>query len=44
MVKVWEVGQTLRYYTGNNKYPQDLVKVEGPAVTMYLLRANSTVE
>jgi len=44
MVKVWEVGQTLRYYTGNNKYPQDLVKVEGPAVTMYLLRANSTVD
>jgi hypothetical protein len=44
MVKVWEVGQHMRYYTGNNKYPQDLVKVEGPAVTMYLLRANSTVD
>ena len=44
MIKVWEVGQHMRLYNGSNKYPQDLVKVEGPAVTMYLLRANSTVE
>jgi hypothetical protein len=44
MVKVWEVGQHMRWYNGSNKYPQDLVKVEGPAVTMYLLRANSIVD
>ena len=42
MVKVWEVGQHMKWYNGANRYPQDLVKVEGPAVTMYLLRANST--
>jgi hypothetical protein len=39
-----KVGEMSRWYTGSKKYPQDLVKVEGPAVTMYLLRANSTVE
>jgi hypothetical protein len=44
MIKVWEVGEMSRWYIGSKKYPQDLVKVEGPAVTMYLLRANSTVE
>ena len=44
MVKVWEVGQHISWYNGSNKYPQDLIKVEGPAVTMYLLKANSTVD
>jgi hypothetical protein len=38
MVKVWEVGKHGKYYTGSNKYPQDVVIVEGPEVTMYLLK------
>jgi hypothetical protein len=38
MVKVWEVGTHGKYYTGSNKYPQDVVIVEGPEVTMYLLK------
>jgi hypothetical protein len=39
MVKVHEAGRTASsWYTGSNKYPQDLVKVDGPEVTMYLLR------
>ena len=38
MVKVWEVGaQHSTWYTGANKYPTDVVIVDGPAVTLYLL-------
>lgn len=39
MVKVWEAGYgASKWYSGSNKYPQDLVKVDGPEVTMYLLK------
>jgi hypothetical protein len=42
MVKVWEAGrQAGRWYTGSNKYPGDLVKVDGAEVTMYLLKMNT---
>jgi hypothetical protein len=44
MITVWEMGSHSKWYTGSRKYPQDLIKVEGPAVTMHLLRANSTVD
>ena len=40
MVKVWEVGAHSKWYTGANKYPSDVVIVEGPEVTMYLLKMN----
>ena len=43
MIKVFEVGRKqTKWYTGSNKYPQDLVKVSGPEVTMYLLKASTT--
>jgi hypothetical protein len=38
MVTVWEAGITHNWYTGSKKYPHDLVKVDGPEVTMYLLK------
>ena len=39
MVKVFEAGRSnSNWYSGSNKYPQDLVKIEGPEVTMYLLK------
>jgi hypothetical protein len=39
MVKVWEAGvRHSTYYKGSNKYPNDVVIVEGPEVSMYLLR------
>ena len=39
MVTVWEAGiRSGSWYTGSRKYPQDLVKVDGPEVSMYLLR------
>ena len=41
MVTVYEAGLSGQWYTGSRKYPQDLVKVDGPEVTMYLLRKNS---
>ena len=41
MVTVWEMGQHSKWYTGSRKYPQDLVKVDGPEVTMYLLKMNA---
>lgn len=41
MVTVWEIGRHSTWYTGSRKYPQDLVKVDGPEVTMYLLRMNT---
>ena len=44
MVKVYEAGRAnSTWYSGSNKYPGDLVKVDGPEVTMYLLRKNSSV-
>jgi hypothetical protein len=43
MIKVMEVGRSAsKWYTGSNKYPQDLVKIDGPEVTMYLLKMNSS--
>lgn len=42
MVKVWRVGtKESRWYSGSNKYPSDIVIVEGPEVTMYLLRESA---
>lgn len=42
MVKVHEAGRaSSKWYSGSNKYPNDLVKVDGPEVTMYLLRQNT---
>lgn len=42
MVKVWEAGvRHSAWYKGANKYPNDLVIVEGSEVTMYLLRMNT---
>jgi hypothetical protein len=39
MVKVQEAGRaSSKWYSGSNKYPQDLVKVDGPEVSLYLLR------
>jgi hypothetical protein len=44
MVKVYEAGRaSSKWYTGSNKYPGDLVKVDGPEVTMYLLKMSSRV-
>jgi len=43
MVKVWKVGASAgRWYTGTNKYPQDIVVVDGPEVTMYLIKASAS--
>jgi hypothetical protein len=41
MITVWEVGSHNSWYIGSRKYPQDLVKVDGPEVTMYLLKMNA---
>lgn len=38
MVTVWEVGSHGAWYSGSRKYPNDLIKVEGPEVTIYLLK------
>lgn len=39
MITVWELDHAnYRWYTGNRKYPRDLIKVEGPEVTIYLLK------
>jgi hypothetical protein len=38
MVKVFRVGPTSRFYVGSNKYPSDLILLEGPEVTMYLIK------
>lgn len=43
MVTVWEVGPRSKWYTGAKKYPNDLIIVEGPAVTMYLLKLGSAL-
>lgn len=42
MVTVWEVGRHSKWYTGSRKYPSDLVKVDGPEVSMYLLKMSSS--
>ncbi len=43
LITVIEAGRgASKWYTGSNKYPGDLVKVDGPEVTMYLLRINSS--
>jgi hypothetical protein len=42
MVKVFEAGRAnSTWYSGSNKYPQDLVKIDGPEVTMYLLKMSA---
>lgn len=41
MIRVREVGEQSIWYNGNNKYPNDVVIVEGPEVTMYLLKMSS---
>ena len=41
MITVWEVGSHDSWYIGSRKYPQDLIKVDGPEVTMYLLKMNA---
>lgn len=38
MVKVKGLGTTGYWARGTNKYPDDIVKLEGEEVTMYLLR------
>lgn len=41
MVKVMEFGRhESNWYTGSNKYPNDIVLVNGPEVTLYLLKGN----
>jgi hypothetical protein len=40
MIKVVPVG-TKHRSSGSNKYPQDIVVVDGPEVTMYLLKMNA---
>lgn len=41
MVKVWEFGAPRKWYTGSNKYPEDIVIIDGPEVTMYLLKIDA---
>ena len=38
MVRVWEVGHQNVWYRGTNKYPNDVVIVDGPEVSIYLLK------
>lgn len=43
MVKVFKAGvKNSRWYTGSNKYPDDLVKVDGPEVSIYLLKLSAS--
>lgn len=44
MTMVSELGKKPTWYdkTGHRKYPSDLVLLEGPEVTMYLLKMNTT--
>jgi hypothetical protein len=41
MIKVMPVGTKYRS-NGENKYPQDLVLLDGPDVTMYFLKMTTT--
>ena len=41
MIRVREVGEQSIWYNGSNKYPNDVVIVEGPEVTLYLLKMSS---
>ena len=39
MLTVWELGiKHSTWYTGSRKYPSDLVLLQGPEVSMYLLK------
>lgn len=38
MVKIAKVGATGYWARGTNKYPEDLVKLDGPDVTVYILK------
>lgn len=38
MIKVAKVPYSGRWGSESNKYPSDLVKVEGPEVTMFLIK------
>lgn len=38
MLKVKQLGSTGYWARGTNKYPEDLVKLDGEDVTMYLLK------
>lgn len=38
MLKVKQLGATGYWARGTNKYPEDLVKLEGEEVTVYLLK------
>ena len=44
MTMVSELGKKPTWYdkNGHRKYPSDLVLLEGPEVTMYLLKMNTT--
>lgn len=41
MITVWEMGVHSTWYRGCRKYPGDLIKVEGPEVTLFLLKNSS---
>ena len=40
MVGVSALGKENRWGSAKNKYPMDCVRLDGPEVTMYLLRGN----
>jgi hypothetical protein len=40
MVGVSELGKARTWGSAKNKYPQDCVRLDGPEVTMYLLKGN----
>ena len=40
MVGVSALGKQRTWSTAKNKYPMDCVRLDGPEVTMYLLRGN----
>jgi hypothetical protein len=40
MVGVSELGKSRTWGSAKNKYPMDCVRLDGPEVTMYLLKGN----
>lgn len=38
MLTVWKLGNGGRHYNGSRKYPSDLVLLDGPEVTLYVLK------
>lgn len=38
MIRVSKIGKKKSYSTEKNRYPQDVVLLEGPEVTMYLIK------